>query len=81
MMQMQLAHVRACPDVQGDALLQRTVEVRYKQVWGFKPKRGNSAHPESQQLGMAGTDAYDGDLHIHLPANVPANGFAPDVLL
>ena len=69
--------------VQGDQLQQRMVEFRYREVWRVKPKDTMSpgAVQDDSMAVPPGMAAFDGNLQLHLPDNVPANNFAPDVLL
>ena len=69
--------------MQGDAFQQLTVERRYKEVWHVQGKgRCRLQVPEASFTSAnAASQPFDGNLEISLPDNVPANQFAPDVLL
>lgn len=69
--------------VQGDSRLLRKVEFRYHKVWRVENKDpSNDGDEESAGASHAGTvQGFNGELHLQLPANVPANGFAPELLL
>lgn len=71
------------PDLLGDSRLLRKVEFRYHKVWRVENKDpSNDGDEESAGASHAGTvQGFNGELHLQLPANVPANGFAPELLL
>ena len=67
--------------MQGNLELQRKVEERYKQMWGVREGADLHAAPDAHEQSVSHMQAFDGRLQMHLPRNVPANAFAPDVVV